>query len=158
IIDGIPVHLRDIQAFIDRPEFTRNPTSCEPMSTASTILGSGLDFASEADDQPVVVSSPFQVLNCAALPFAPKLKLAFLSQPHRLGHPAFRATLTMKPGEADIAHAQVTLPPSEILDNAHINLPCTRVQFEAHACPQGSVLGHAQAVTPLLEAPVEGPV
>ena len=34
------------------PNFTLNPTSCERTSTASTVLGSGLDFASEADDQP----------------------------------------------------------------------------------------------------------
>ena len=29
IVDGIPVHLRDIRVYIDRPEFTLNPTCCE---------------------------------------------------------------------------------------------------------------------------------
>ncbi len=28
IIQGIPVHLRDIRVYVDRPEFTLNPTSC----------------------------------------------------------------------------------------------------------------------------------
>jgi hypothetical protein len=75
IVDGIPVHLRDIQAFVDRPNFTLNPTSCAKKSTASTILGSGLNFASSSDDVPVTVSSPFQVASCASLGFAPKLAL-----------------------------------------------------------------------------------
>ena len=31
ILDGIPLHLRDIRVYIDRPNFTLNPTSCEPL-------------------------------------------------------------------------------------------------------------------------------
>ncbi len=50
------------------------------------------------------------------------------------------------------------LPSSEFLDNAHINNPCTRVQFAANACPASSILGTAVAYTPLLEKPLEGPV
>ncbi len=52
IIQGIPVHARDIRAYVDRPEFTLNPTSCARTSTASTVLGSGLDFASAGRRQP----------------------------------------------------------------------------------------------------------
>jgi hypothetical protein len=66
--------------------------------------------------------------------------------------------VTMPPGGANIAKAVVTLPPTEILDNAHLKYPCTRVQFNAGACPPGSVLGTATAVTPLLEQPLSGPV
>ena len=32
ILDGIPLHLRDIRVYIDRPDFTLNPTSCDPFS------------------------------------------------------------------------------------------------------------------------------
>ena len=39
IVDGIPIHLRDIRSYVDRPKFTLNPTGCEPTSTASTVLG-----------------------------------------------------------------------------------------------------------------------
>ena len=62
------------------------------------------------------------------------------------------------PGYANIGKAVVTLPPSEFIDNAHINNPCTRVQFNANACPPASVLGSAKAITPLLDEPLEGPV
>ena len=58
IIRGIPVHLRDIRAYVDKPEFVLNPTDCTATSTASTVLGSGLDFVSEADDNPITVTSP----------------------------------------------------------------------------------------------------
>jgi hypothetical protein len=64
----------------------------------------------------------------------------------------------MPAGGANIATAQVALSSKELLDNAHINSPCTRVQFAAGACPAGSVLGSAKAVTPLLDQPLEGPV
>ena len=77
----------------------------------------------------------------------------------RGGHPALTATLTQDPsGEANIAKAVVALPHSEFLDNAHIRTVCTRVQFAADNCPAASVYGHARAITPLLDEPVEGPV
>ena len=50
------------------------------------------------------------------------------------------------------------MPPSLILDNAHINTVCTKVQLAAGACPAGSVMGTAKAVSPLLEKPLEGTV
>jgi hypothetical protein len=164
IVDGIPVHLRDVRAYVDRPEFTINPTSCEPSSTASTVLGSGLDFVSAADDQPFVATSPFQAADCAALPFKPKLSLQLKGSTKRGGNPALHAHLAMHGiGEAGLAYAQTSLPPTEFLDNAHIGTVCTRVQFkegalEGEKCPPGSLIGHAKAVTPLLSEPLEGPI
>jgi hypothetical protein len=164
IVKGIPVRLRDIRAYTDRPEFVLNPTGCMRTSTASTLLGSGLDFGSEADDRPVTVSTPFQAADCAALPFRPKLSFRLVGGIKRGAHPALRAHLKMNGiGEAAIAHAQVTLPRSEFIENAHFNTICTRVQFKAGAgngeqCPAGSVYGHAKAVTPILSDPLEGPV
>jgi hypothetical protein len=164
IIQGIPVHLRDIRAYVDRPDFVLNPTDCTRTSTASTLLGSGLDFGSEADDRPVTVSTPFQAADCAALPFKPRLGLKLIGKTNRGAHPAFRATLRMNGiGEAGIARAQVTLPKSEFIENAHFNTICTRAQFKAGAgngaqCPAGSVYGKAKAVTPILGEPLTGPV
>ncbi len=164
IIAGVPVHLRDIRAFVDRPDFTLNPTDCTPTSTASTVLGSGLDFASEADDNPLTVTSPFQVADCAALPFKPKLALKLKGGTKRGSYPAFTATLKGQGlGAAGIARTQVTLPHSEFIANAHFKTICTRVQFKAAsvpgaACPTGSIYGKAEARTPLLDEPLTGPV
>jgi len=112
IVDGIPIHLRDIQAFVDRPNFTLNPTSCKKTSTASTVLGSGLNFASEADDQPFTATSPFQVGSCASLGFKPKLALSLIGGTKRGDTPKLKAVLTARPGDANIGSAQVTLPHS----------------------------------------------
>jgi hypothetical protein len=166
IVDGIPVHLRDIQAFVDRKAFTLNPTSCAKKSTASTVLGSGLNFASSSDDVPVTVSSPFQVASCASLGFKPKLALSLTGKKtHRGALPAFKAVLTYPKGGnyANIAKAQVTLPGSEFLEQGHLKNVCTRKVFETGAnpgenCPKNSIYGKARAVTPLLDQPLEGPV
>jgi hypothetical protein len=162
IIKGIPVHLRDIRAATDRPKFVFNPTSCERTSTASTLLGSGLDFGSTHDDRPVTVSTPFQAADCAALDFKPKLSLRLKGGTKRGDHPAFRAVLKMKGGpeggEANTARARVTLPRSAFLEQGHIKTICTRVQFRADQCPAGSVYGFARAYTPVLAEPLEGPV
>lgn len=163
IIDGIPTHLRDIRIYMDKPEFVLNPTSCEPTSTASTVLGSGKDFVSEADDNPITVSSRFQAADCAALGFKPKLSLQLKGPTHRSGVPALRAVLHARKGDANISHAEVILPASEYLKQEHIKTICTRVQFNEGAgngerCPAGSVYGRARAVTPLLAEALEGPV
>ncbi len=164
IIKGIPVHLRDIRAYVDKPNFVLNPTDCTRTSTASTLLGSGLDFASEADDRPVTVSTPFQAADCAALPFKPKLSLKLKGGTKRGDHPALRATLKMNGiGEAGIARAQVTLPRSEFIANAHFKTICTRVIFKqgslpGEKCPAGSIYGKATAITPILAEPLVGPV
>jgi hypothetical protein len=164
IIQGIPVHLRDIRAYTDRPNFVINPTDCTRTSTASTVLGSGLDFGSAADNVPVTVSTPFQAADCAALPFKPRLKLNLKGGTKRGQNPAFIARLNMNGfGEAGIGRAQVTLPHSEFLDQGHIRTICTRVQFKAGAgngaeCPAGSIYGKARATTPILSEPLVGPV
>jgi hypothetical protein len=164
IIQGIPVHLRDIRAYVDRPQFTLNPTDCTRTSTASTLLGAGLDFASEADDRPITITSPFQAADCAALPFKPRLSLKLLGGTRRGQFPRLRAFLRMNGfGEAGIARAQVTLPSSEFIANAHFNTICTRVQFKqlggnGEACPAGSIYGWAKAKTPILSEALEGPI
>lgn len=164
IIAGIPVHLRDIRVYVDRPQFALNPTDCTPTSTASTLLGAGLDFVSEADDRPITVSSPFQTADCAALPFKPRLSLKLKGGIRRGANPAFKAVLRAGGiGEAGIARAQVTLPKSEFIANAHFKTICTRVHFRAgkvpgEQCPPGSVYGRAKAITPILDEPLSGPV
>jgi hypothetical protein len=163
IIAGIPVRLRDIRVYVDRPKFVLNPTSCKRTSTASTVLGAGLDFASEADDRPFTATSPFQAADCASLGFAPKLSLSLSGGTKRGQNPAFKAVLKARPGDANIGDSQVTLPHSEFLDQSHIKTVCTRVQFNAGAgnganCPAASIYGHAEAITPILDEPLSGPV
>ena len=164
IVDGIPTRLRDIRIYMDRPEFVLNPTCCEPTSTASTLLGSGASFTQRNRHRPGhrLHPLPGRGLRRAAA-FGPDLALSLTGSTKRGGDPAFKATLTAHPGEANTGHAQVTLPRSEFLEQAHIGTVCTRVQFAEGAvpgehCPANSIYGFAKAVTPILSEPLEGPV
>ncbi|MGA8746208.1 MAG: hypothetical protein WB507_10130 [Solirubrobacterales bacterium] len=150
IIEGIPLRLREVSIELNRPDFTLNPTKCDLFSVSAEVFGSEGAVAKP--------SSAFQVANCRALPFAPQLTLGVSGSTKHAGDPALHAVLTANPGEANISEVQVTLPHSEFLDNAHLQAPCTRVQYAAQQCPPSSVIGFAKAETPLLEKPLEGPV
>jgi hypothetical protein len=157
IVDGIPIHLRDIRAYIDRLNFTVNPTSCDPFSVASALNGAGQRFADRSDDTLAVPTAHFQAFDCASLGFKPRIGLSLKGRTRRGAHPSLRVVVRPRPGDANIASSQVTLPPSIFLDQSHIDTICSRVQFAAGRCPPGSVYGHVRAFTPLLEAPMEGP-
>lgn len=150
ILDGIPLNLRAVQVKLDRPSFTLNPTSCAVQRVEGTLTSIG---GKRAD-----AGEPFAATGCAALPFAPRLALRLSGQTGRTGNPALRAELKAPEGQSNLARTQVLLPRSEFIDQAHVNGPCTRVQFAADACPARSVLGVARAWSPLLDQPLEGPV
>lgn len=158
ILRGVPLKLRDLRIYADRPGFTVNPTSCEPSLTAATIGGSGLNPFTPADDSLVPASARYQAASCASLGFKPKLRLRLTGATKRAKNPGLRAELRSRGGDANLKGAVVNLPPSQFIDNAHISNPCTRAQFAAESCPAASRLGWARAFTPLLDSPLEGPV
>jgi hypothetical protein len=158
IIDGIPIHLRDIRVYISRPHFTDNPTSCDPFQVASTLAGSGQSFGSSADDTSATAVSPYQAFGCASLPFSPRLSLRLRGGTRRGQFPSLRAEVRPRAGDANIASAKVALPASEFLEQGHIGTICTLPQFAREACPAASTYGSAQAYSPLLAQPLQGPV
>jgi hypothetical protein len=150
ILDGIPLDIRSVALKMDRPDFTLNPTSCDPLAITGT--------ATSALGQAAPLSERFQVGGCSALPFKPKLALRLKGKVRRTSHPTLIATLTARPGEANVAAAQVKLPHSVFLDQGHIKTVCTRVQWAADTCPAGSVYGSVEATSPLLGYPLAGSV
>jgi hypothetical protein len=150
ILGGIPLRTRFIQAVLDRPDFTLNPTNCDPSAVESVIAGD-----EGATARPTL---HFQVADCTALNYSPKLSLRLTGGVKRRGHPAIHAIFEAKPGEANTRRVSVALPKGELLDNSHIGTVCTRVQFASDACPAASVYGSAQAETPILDEPLRGTV
>jgi hypothetical protein len=150
ILEGIPLRIRDIRINLDRDDWAQNPTSCEAMAVELRAFG-----ANGAISRP---SNRFQLGGCERLGFKPRLSLTLIGGTRRGDHPALLAKLKTRPGDANIARAAVTLPPSAFLDQAHIRTICTRVQFAADQCPQAAIYGRAEAVTPLLDEPLRGPV
>ena len=157
IFQGIPLRLRQILVNLNRKDFGLNPTNCNPLEVNAEVFGSeGAEFTA---------TQHFQVANCASLSFAPKLSMAFTGSTKRAGTPGLRASIEYPQGGsyANIASTSVTLPPTELIDNAHLQDPCTKVQFAqgstpGEKCPAGTVIGFAKAETPLLDKPLEGPV
>ena len=150
ILEGVPIAYRALHVEVNRPEFMLNPTNCEGEQISATVTSAGGAVAQ--------ARAPFRALHCERLAYSPKLKLTLKGQTKRTGHPAVNAVLTQPAGQANTARAVVVLPPSEFIDQNHINNPCTRVQFNANACPPLSILGTATATTPLLDQPLTGPV
>jgi hypothetical protein len=150
ILQGIPLDIRSITVVLDRPGFILNPTSCEEFH----ISGSATSISGAV----APLSQRFQVGDCKILRFKPKFKLGLSGGIHRNGHPRLRAVVRPTPGGANLSQTEVTLPPTEFFDNAHLRDICTNVQFKANACPESSIYGHARAETPLLPEPLVGPV
>jgi hypothetical protein len=150
ILQGIPIAYRDVRVEVDRPDFTVNPTSCKQQQVTSVLTS--------ATGQTATPSAPFSASGCKELGFKPSLKISLKGKMNRTGNPAVKAVLKAPKGQANIAKTTAVLPPAMFIDNAHINNPCTRVQFNANDCPAGSILGKATAYTPLLDKPLTGPV
>jgi hypothetical protein len=161
VFGGAQLNVRSVDVTMDRPDFTLNPTSCDPLATAGSVQGGGADPANPAAFGSFAVSAPFQTTECEALGFRPKLRMRLLGgrkSTHRGAFPKLEAVLTARPGDANIRRAAVTLPHSEFLAQGHIRTVCSRPQLAEGACPADSVYGHASARTPLLDGELAGPV
>jgi hypothetical protein len=157
ILGGIPLHLRDIRVYVDRPSFMVNPTSCDAMQASSHVGGAGPNPFDPADDTSADSGQRYQVLSCSALGFRPGLSLRLRGSTKHGGYPSLRAVYRPRHG-ANLKAVSVRMPPSTFLAQEHIDQVCTRVQFAAGNCPAGSVYGRARALTPLLDEPLVGPV
>jgi hypothetical protein len=152
IIGGVPIRMRSIGVNIDRPNFTLNPTNCTPMSVDSQGIG----------DQGTVAnfSSYFHVVNCATLPFEPKMTIAQLGsrkQTKRAKDPVLQFDLRTRPGEANLKSVAVTLPKAFQIDQRHLGNICSRSELAAKLCAGRQPIGTVITETPLLDQPLQGP-
>jgi hypothetical protein len=146
VLAGIPLELRDLRVSIDRPGFLTNPTSCEEQAvTGATRGGNGAT---------VPVSEPFQVGDCAGLPFKPRARLSFSGGVGRNGHPRLAFMLAPRRGDANLAAAALTLPVSQLIDLRRLPTLCPR--SAAPSCPPRSRLGSISLRSPLLGQPFRG--
>jgi hypothetical protein len=159
ILAGIPLHLREVRIYMDRYQFTHNPSSCEPSQLISTLEGAGARFDDSGDDSTATVAKHFQLLNCLTLGFRPKLGLRLRGGSRRGDYPSLRATFASRGAQdSNLKQIEVTMPHSLFLAQNHIRSVCTRVQFDQERCPSGSVYGKAVAYTPLFDEPLRGDV
>jgi hypothetical protein len=137
--------------------FMRNPTSCTPKVTNFSATphppATGTATAS---------SPPFTPTNCASLPFSPSFS-ASLVVPFRQPageRPALTTSIDQADGQAGLRNAKVFIPSAMGADLGRLtpDLACLQADFAAGSCPGVSVLGSALATSPVLTAPLTGPV
>jgi hypothetical protein len=154
ILQGIPLNVRDVRVDIDRENFAINPTSCDEQQIAATIHAQ--------DGATVKRTSRFQVGDCSALAFRPRLAMRLTGKRQRRtgGHPGLRVRLRQAGGQANLDKLTVELPKTLALDPANAQGLCSYQEGlkPNPKCPASSVIGHATAYTPLLNKPLRGPV
>jgi len=156
-LKGIPLQLKRVLVTVDRPSFEFNPTNCDPLKIEGAIAG---DQGASAP-----VSSPFQVTNCASLPFAPKLTAA--TNGHASKADGANFIVKVESGgvgaagvaQANIAKVDLQLPKALPARLTTLQKACTEGAFAANpaSCPEGSVIGTATIHTPVLSSPLTGP-
>jgi hypothetical protein len=152
IVEGIPLRLRDLQINVTRDGFMRNPTSCGGKQI-DTLLTSAQGVATAP-------AAALSFDDCAKLKFEPKisLRLGHKSQMRKFKYPALRAQVTQRAGEAGIRSSEVILPKHVALAAKNAKGLCEVAQARADKCPEDSIVGYAEAETPLLDKELDGPV
>jgi hypothetical protein len=163
IIDGVIVHVRNIRVYVDRANFTLNPTSCERLTFSATVTGSGQNYVSPADDVPVTVTNPFQAADCGNLAFKPGFAVSTSGKTSKANGASLTVKLTYPNAplgtQANIHQVKVELPKQLPSRLTTLQKACTAAQFATNpaGCPAASIVGHARAITPILPVPLEGP-
>lgn len=151
ILDGIPLDIRSVGVEMSRPEFTLNPTSCDVMS-----VGGGVQSTA---GQSAALSDRFQVGGCDTMPFTPTFTASTQARHSRREGAYLHVRVTSGAGQANIGQVHVAIPRKMPARNDTLKLACTEAQFDKdpEGCPEGSIVGHAVAHTPILPVPLEGP-
>ncbi len=148
----------DIRVYVDRPQFTHNPSSCEPSQLESTLTGSGPPYT-DPHESTATATKHFQLLNCLTLGFRPKLGLRLRGGTHRGSFPSLRASFVSRgPKDSNLKDMAVVIPHQMFVAQEHIRGICTRAQFAEERCPANSIYGRAAAFTPLFDQPLTGNV
>jgi hypothetical protein len=156
ILVGIPLQIRYFELLLDRPRFIFNSTSCSPQRIAGTIEG--------AEGAKAQLTVPFRAVGCAHLRFAPAIRAWSSGRTSRRDGASLRLRLTAAGGAgsgyANLARASVSMPKRLSARLTTLQEACSARVFaqDPASCPRGSIVGDARLLTPLLRAPLAGPV
>ena len=156
ILEGIPLQIQHVNVTINRPSFTFNPTSCEPLSIT------GLLTASEGATSTLDV--PLQLANCANLKFQPTVQVSAGGHSSKLNGASLHFKVSYPTSaigtQTWIQEAKFDIPKQLPARLETLQQACLSTTFEQNrpACPKGSIIGTATVHTQVLPVPLTGPV
>ncbi|HEX2087162.1 MAG TPA: hypothetical protein VHF89_15885, partial [Solirubrobacteraceae bacterium] len=132
--------------------FMQNPTSC---GRAQTVV----DARSHQGDS-AQGSGGYDSTNCRDLPFDPTFEAAVgeAGETARLSNPPLTTVVAQTPGQANVRRVSVKLPSDIAVAADRLGRACPQADFDAGTCAPTARIGEATAITPLLTAPLQGPV
>jgi hypothetical protein len=151
ILQNVPLDVRTINVLVNHPNFIFNPTNCAPLTTTAKITSTTNTTAE--------VSSAFEAVNCANLPFKPLFTASTQGKTSKANGASLTVNVTEKPGEANIRKVALQLPLILPARLTTLQKACTEAQFNTNpaGCPEASNIATATATTPLLNSPLTGP-
>jgi len=156
IIKGIVTHVRDIRVYMNRPNFTFNPTSCEPMSISSTLTGD--------QGATTTIASPFTVTACQALKYEPTLTVTTAAKASKVNGASLHFKIAYPKNavgtQSWMREMRFEIPKQLPARLTTIQKACLASTFEHNrpACPPASIIGQVVVHTPILPVPLEGPL
>lgn len=147
---GIPLNLRSFAVTLDRPGFSRNPTTCAPLGVAAdvtTIAGTTANSAVQV-----------QMTGCDGLAFAPSLAASIPAGTKAGDSPGITTTVGTPGLQAALRKVTVTLPEGIAADTAKLARACPVADFRAGRCADAALTGTASGRLGILDEPVTGRV
>jgi len=156
-LDGIPLQLRRVNVTVGTSNgFTFNPTNCNKLEIKGLLTSVA---NATADD-----SSSFQVTNCAALKFQPKFTVSTGGKASKAKGASLGFKIAYPKGgmgaDAWFKEAKFDIPKQLPARLTTLQQACLAATFEKNpaACPAHSLIGYTRVHTPVLPAPLTGPV
>jgi hypothetical protein len=155
---GLPVRIDSMSLTLSgkvnngAANFLTNPTSCNVATSTVSADSYG------APTTPSTASDSFTPTNCAALPFAPRVSATVTTTGHTGDSVALSSVVAQGPDESNVSKLVVTLPAAIASRQSTLFAACPAAQIAAGSCPAAATVGSISAITPLLTAPLAGPV
>ena len=155
-IEGIPLEIQHINAITTRANFQFNPTNCSKMEVTGT--------AHSSEGATDTIGVPFQVTNCAALKFEPKVSISTSGKASKANGSSLSFKIAYPKGamgsQSWMKEMKFDIPKQLPARLTTIQKACLAATFETNrgACPPASIIGHVLVHTPVLPVPLEGPL